>query len=569
MKHIILAAASCMALLCSCEDFIDLKPLDQITMEDYWSSATELEYYTRQLYPIFFGEKTMTGISSNDNDDAIMTSISMTMNGERTKATGNWSGEWSALRNVNTFLMNWEKCQSPYSDYKQYVGEVYFFRAMFYFEKVKKYGDVPWYDKVIEMDDTEALMRPRDSRTTVIDHVLSDLDEALKHLEPRSAVGNNRINKESALAFKTRVALYEGSWQKYHAGTDFATSGADPQKYFKACVEAAEELIQGDYKKGIYSTGNPDEDYFKLFGFDDMSNINEVLLYKAFNGADGMGTNAQVLVTYNPEGRGITWELVSSYLSREGKPYDYLATAASKKGNDFLTQIAEDCDPRLKSTIWIPGDLMASSLNAIFNEPNIDAGALQLCTTGFQIKKTANPYSAAAGRTWEVPSETGLILFRYGEVLLNYAEAKYELDGTIAYDALNQLRKRAGMPDFAVNPQSVDKNKAGYGYPISDALYEIRRERRVELALEGQRDEDYKRWGAGALFKNKRPKGYPVDLTKYPHFSDRVDENGLIDYFKTVMPNGYQWRENQDYLNSIPQDELTLNPNLTQNPGWN
>ena len=143
------------------------------------------------------------------------------------------------------------------------------------------------------------------------------------------------------------------------------------------------------------------------------------------------------------------------------------------------------------------------------------------------------------------------------------------MDGTIAYDALNQLRKRAGMPDFAVNPQSVDKNKAEYGYPISDALYEIRRERRVELALEGQRDEDYKRWGAGALFKNKRPKGYPVDLTKYPHFSDRVDENGLIDYFKTVMPNGYQWRENQDYLNSIPQDELTLNPNLTQNPGWN
>lgn len=569
MKHTILAAASCLALLCSCEDFIDLKPLDQITMEDYWSSATELEYYTRQLYPTFFGEKTMTGISSNDNDDAIMTGVSTTMDGQRTKATGNWSGEWSALRNVNTFLMNWEKCQSPYSDYKQYVGEAYFFRAMFYFEKVKKYGDVPLYDQVIEMDDTEALMRPRDPRTTVIDHVLADLDEALKHLEPRSAVGNNRINKESALAFKTRVALFEGSWQKYHAGTEFATSGADPKKYFKVCVDAAEELINGDYKKGIYNTGNPDEDYFKLFGFDDMSNINEVLLYKAFNGADGIGTNAQVLVTYNPEGRGITWDLVASYLSSDGKPYDYLATAASKKGNDFLTQIAEDCDPRLKSTIWIPGDLVASSLNAIFNEPNIDAGALQLCTTGFQIKKTANPYSVAAGRTWEVPSETGLILFRYGEVLLNYAEAKYELDGTIAYDALNQLRKRAGMPDFTVNPQSLDKNKAEYGYPISDALYEIRRERRVELALEGQRDEDYRRWAAGTLFKNKRPKGYPVDLTKYPHFSDRVDENGLIDYFKTVMPNGYQWRENQDYLNSIPQDELTLNPNLTQNPGWN
>ena len=162
-----------------------------------------------------------------------MSGVSTMMNGQRTKATGNWTGEWSALRNVNTFLMNWEKCKSPYSDFKQYVGEAYFFRAMFYFDKVKKYGDVPLYDKVIEMDDTESLMRPRDPRTMVIDHVLADLDEALKHLELRSSVGNNRINKECALAFKTRVALYEGSWQKYHAGTDYATPGADPKKYFK------------------------------------------------------------------------------------------------------------------------------------------------------------------------------------------------------------------------------------------------------------------------------------------------------------------------------------------------
>ena len=560
----ILGAALLITSLTSCDSLLDMSPEDTMSPETYFSSTRELKLWTDGFYSQLEGADDVIGINADDNID---TELGATLLGQRSAADENgWN--WTQLRSINYYLQHSDRCKDEVGR-KENDGVAYFMRAYFYYVKVRRYGDVPWYDKVIEMDDTEALMRPRDSRTTVIDHVLSDLDEALKHLEPRSAVGNNRINKESALAFKTRVALYEGSWQKYHAGTDFATSGADPQKYFKACVEAAEELIQGDYKKGIYSTGNPDEDYFKLFGFDDMSNINEVLLYKAFNGADGMGTNAQVLVTYNPEGRGITWELVSSYLSREGKPYDYLATAASKKGNDFLTQIAEDCDPRLKSTIWIPGDLMASSLNAIFNEPNIDAGALQLCTTGFQIKKTANPYSAAAGRTWEVPSETGLILFRYGEVLLNYAEAKYELDGTIAYDALNQLRKRAGMPDFAVNPQSVDKNKAEYGYPISDALYEIRRERRVELALEGQRDEDYKRWGAGALFKNKRPKGYPVDLTKYPHFSDRVDENGLIDYFKTVMPNGYQWRENQDYLNSIPQDELTLNPNLTQNPGWN
>ena len=132
---------------------------------------------------------------------------------------------------------------------------------------------------------------------------------------------------------------------------------------------------------------------------------------------------------------------------------------------------------------------------------------------------------------------------RYGEVLLNYAEAKCELDNSVAYEALNLLRKRAGMPDFSVNAQSLDKNKVDYGYSITDELYEIRRERRVEMALEGQRDEDYMRWAASALFKNKRPKGYPVDLAQNPNFSSKVDENGLIDYYKGVMPSGYQFRD--------------------------
>lgn len=128
----------------------------------------------------------------------------------------------------------------------------------------------------------------------------------------------------------------------------------------------------------------------------------------------------------------------------------------------------------------------------------------------FPGKKTANPNSPAAGKSWETQAETGLILLRYGEVLLNYAEAKCELDNSVAYEALNLLRKRAGMPDFSVNAQSLDKNKVDYGYSITDELYEIRRERRVEMALEGQRDEDYMRWAASALFKINGRKDIPL-----------------------------------------------------------
>ena len=126
------------------------------------------------------------------------------------------------------------------------------------------------------------------------------------------------------------------------------------------------------------------------------------------------------------------------------------------------------------------------------------------------------------------------------------------------------------MPNqsFSINKQSDDPNLINYGYPISDELYEIRRERRVELALEGFRDEDLNRWAAHAVFKNKRPKGYPLNRAEFPNYNRNVDENGLIDFYKIQLPEGYQFKENRDYLMSIPQDELTLNTNLVQNPNW-
>ncbi len=553
----------------ACESFIDLDPLDQITSEEYWSSSKELEYYTRQFYPVFCPYTAMVAETAVNSDDMIVINPSDILNGSRVVTRGDWKHEWSNIRNVNIFFDNYGKCQSDYNSYKQYLGEAYFFRAWFYFELLKKYGDVPWYAHPIEMDDEIALMKGRDSRSLIADSILADLDKAVMHLEPRKAVGNTKINKEAALAFMTRVSLYEGTWEKYHANSSFASKQADPVKYFNKCIEAAEELMKGDYYVGIYSTGNPDKDYFKLFGFDNMTDINEVLLYKAFNAADGAGNTTQGYISYDNSGKGVTWDLISSYLGRDGKPYNYQDIADSFKGNAFLTKIAADCDPRLKSTIYIPGDLISVGTGAIFTDPGINAGALQLCPTGFRPKKSANPESPAAGKTWENAGETGLILLRYGEVLLNYAEAKCELDNSVVYEVLNVLRKRAGMPDFTVNPQTSDKHKAHYGYEISDELYEIRRERHVEMALEGQRDEDNMRWAASALFKGKRPKGYPVDLSVYPDFASKIDENGLLDYYKSIIPDGYQFKDNRDYLFSIPQDELTLNPNLTQNPGWN
>ena len=449
------------------------------------------------------------------------------------------------------------------------MGEAHFFKAWFYFNLVLKYGDVPWYSHAL-YPDSEGLMDARTPRTTVIDSILTQLNKAILYLGTRSDVegGNNQLNKEAALAFKTRVALYEGTWQKYHAGTPFATEGANPNKYFQACISAAEELMSGKYEVGIFSNGQPENDYYKLFGLTDMSDVNEVLFYKAYNSNDGLGHDLQLWLTDATNHMGLTWELVSSYLGKDGFPYDYKGLATSSKGNAFLTQIADDCDPRLKSTIWIPGDLRVASSSAIFVKPGIDKTGTYICPTGFQVKKFSDPYASSAGQQFGGYSETGYIYFRYAEVLLNYAEAKYELDGSIAYEQLNMLRDRVGMPDFTINPQSSDPNLVNYGYPISDALYEIRRERRVEMALEGKRSFDYHRWAAHSLFAGQRLKGYPFDGNEFPDYNPPTDEIGRIDYMKNSLPNGYQFRPGQDYLSSIPEEEIILNPNLIQNPGW-
>ena len=553
------------AFFYSCESFLDKDPLDAVSSDEYWKTAEDLENYVIQYYTDFSGHANYDnyGYEILAADNAITTSPNETMNGERGTTSGTWTDDWELVRSVNIFFDNYTKCEDDFDAYKQYLGEAYFFRAKFYYYLVKKYGDVPWYSSEIATTDEEALYKARDPRTLVVDSILVDLDKAAEYLEYRSEVGNNRLNKETALAFKTRVALFEGSWQKYHADDVFGTDGADPDKYFQECVDAAEELMNdANAEVGIY------DDYYEMFGLDDMSNVNEVLLYKAYGLDEEITNDVQYLTTYAPYGIGITWSLVSAFLDKNGEPYDYLSLAKEKQGNDFLTQIANDIDPRFRASVWAPGDVVVTSTGQTFDKPYIDQSGQFLNTTGFQLKKCSNPDSDAAGGDGGGNSETGFILFRYGEVLINYAEALYELKGEVATDALNQLRSRVGMPDFSVNSQSSDPNVVDYGYTISDELYEIRRERQVELALEGQRVNDYRRWAAHALFKGKRLKGYPFNSEEFPSYNPSLDDNGLIDYLQDELPNGYQFREERDYLSSIPADEITLNPNLEQNPGW-
>lgn len=554
----------------SCENFLELPPRDAISNDDYWKSAADLEKYILQFYPKLPRHSTAGTMPMEDatSDNLVVAVPDLILNGGRTVTTGSWSSDWSDIRNINFFFDNYGKVQDRLENYAHFLGEAHFFKAWFYFQLLNQYGDVPWYTSAL-LPGSDELYNPRAPRNVVADSILVHIDKAIEYLNLRSTAGNTRLNKEAALAFKTRVALFEGTWQKYHQGTPFATPGAQPQKYFQACVDAANQLIKGNYVKGIYNTGKPDSDYYTLFGLDNMNNINEVLLYSASNSAENLGNNVQLYTTVRTQRMAVTWNLVTSYLGKTGLPYEYLKVAKDTKGNDFLKKIAADTDPRLHATIWIPGDLRIASNGSRFDKPFVDQGGENLSATGFQVKKFSNPNSRAAGSDQSGGfSETGYIIFRYGEVLLNLAEAQYELNQTVAYDALNLLRQRAGMPDFKVLPQSEDPNLESYGYAVSDALYEIRRERRVELALEGRRSDDYRRWAAHGLFRGKRFYGYPFLKSEFPSYNPPLQADGLIDYFKNQLPDGYRFRPERDYLDDIPQLERTLNPNLSQNPGW-
>jgi hypothetical protein len=522
-----------------------------------------------------------TGLLSWDatrGSDTQITSVPSTvMDGTRSPQTsaGN-SWRWDEIRSVNIFFDNYFKCKDPLDSYKHFLGEVHFFKAWFYFIKVRAYGDVPWFTCALKTN-SEELYKARDSRTMVMDSILWHIDRAIQYLDPlkTTAGGNNRLNKEAALLFKSRIALYEGSWQKYHKNTPFGTNEVDPDKYFRLSVNAVEELMKSEYMTGVYSNSDPSDDYCKMFSLTDQSANKEVFLWKRADVGLGLGHSFQIYVSDRTAGISVTLEQVQHYLDRNGNPYYYITTGKNVKGSAFLKKIAEDCDPRLSQLVWTPEMVMWDNANGkgVFTKPFIDKSGEYLNNTGFQYRKGNDPKDpqAGSGLAWNTSSVTGAIVFRYAEALLNYAEAKCELGEPVDYDkSINLLRRRAGMPDFKVQPDPTRSRYADYGYPISNELYEIRRERTVELACEGLRYDDIMRWAAHQLLKGKRPKGYPLEVSEWQgvKINYMVDENGFLDPYITQLPKGYGFIPERDYLECIPLNEITLNPNLTQNPGW-
>ena len=398
-------------------------------------------------------------------------------------AANNWNRDnWKRLRRINFFLVNAGRADGSEADINHYIGIGRFFRALFYYSKVQSYSDVPWYDSPLGNED-EGLYKGCDPRATVMDNVLADIEFAANNIKP--ALGNrNRINKYAALTAMARICLFEGTYRKYHSEINLQN---DAQKFLEKAVWACEQVINSEQ---FEITG----DYGALFDSDNLNNNNEIILQQSTSTTLGIGNNSHV--TLNAYW-GLSRSLMETYLMNDGTPFTKQANYETKT----YLEVFEGRDPRFAQTFCYPG-FKQSPEQEYSVLPNILLGGYG------QIKFYPKKSSQRVG--WEM-NYTSIPLYRFAEILLAYAEAKAELGKLTQADldkSINKLRGRlnVGLPslNFSAANANPDPVLAAYYPEVTGAnkgvILEIRRERRVELACEGLRVEDLKRWGAGAHF---------------------------------------------------------------------
>jgi hypothetical protein len=555
------------------KDFLDLTPLDQISDPEFWKTDQDLELYMNGMYSVLPGWLA-SGSGGNPLLDAgtdMAISVGLWLGTKNRldgainipSSGGGWS--WTNVRNVNYFLANSERVKSgALKDH--YIGEAYFFRAFNYFNLLKQFGDLPIVKVPLTVNDKDALNGPRSSRTDVVNFILADLDMAASKLKKKSEVPAQRISKDIALLFKSRVALYEGTWEKYHLNDPFKGK-TDGKAFLTAAAAAAKAVMDG----GTYrlSTGNPSQVYYELFNQVNLSSNSEILLWRSYSSAQGDAFTNQL---WNwPHGSGYTQDMVRMYLCTDGLP---VGLSPLYQGERDIRDVVRNRDPRFVQTVMNPGDPVTITLRNDTTKYTLPLlGGAQTGPTGYESQKFRRPQLDPA--TGGASGELAYIVFRYAEALLNYAEAKAELGELTQADvnlSINVLRARVGMPNMVLASIATDPNWPDYGYALTKDLQEIRRERAVELMSEGFRFDDIMRWAAHKLVVGKRPKGafYSNEIkAAYPNLA--VDAGNFLDPFRTALIGpGSTWGFNpaRHYLLPIPINELTLNTSMVQNPGY-
>ena len=574
----------------ACEK-LDQEPQSTTSKPAVFGSENGLQLYTNSFYSILPGNS--TSLDAMSDYLAVKSVSNFIQEGAfAPNLSSGWS--WGDLRNINYFIANNVDPKLSPEVRKNYTALARFFRAYFYFEKVKRFGDVPWINKPLAVNDP-ALYAGRDSRTLVMDSVLADLDYAIANLRINNESSRSTITKDVANALKSRICLFEGTFRKYHTQLNLQGTSATWLNH----AAAASKAVMDRNAYTINTNGGPGVSYRLVF----TSNApvaTEVLLasisdqtLNVLNDANWWWTSG----TYGAKA-SFTRTFINTYLNIDGTPFT--------NDPNYRTMLFKDevknRDLRLKQTIR-SGDYKRISGGVQVPAPPV----FSYTFTGYQpIKWTLDDMYYDAGSL----NTNSIAMFRYAEILLNYAEAKAEL-GTLTdsewASTIGTLRRRAGITGgLNTKPTVADPYLVVNYFPgISDpTILEIRRERGIELSLEGHRFNDILRWKRGELMQQEW-NGFYVPSLNTPM---DLNEDGILDvaFYQGAKPNpgvagvtyvdvsstisgkvnsqklkngssgeltwmteiSRKWNDKL-YLYPIPQADLLLNPKLGQNPGWN
>lgn len=582
----------------ACEDnFLNVQPETEIGSETFFNSAGDLEMYLNSMldWPGFgFG----SGIFIEASDDATSSGSvefrNIMLNDVTSRQiTAGWN--WSKLRDINFFLENFGRAEIGQAELNHYEGIARFHRARFYMEKVKRFSDVPWYDRVLSPDDEE-LYKPRDSREFVVNKIFEDYAFAAEHVRPSSVTG--AVDRWVVKTFMARHALYEGTFRKYHSELNTETPS---REFLEIARDQAKDVMDnGGFE--IYSTGDPDNDYGTLFNSPNLVGNPEIILLN--RSIEGEKNSNWVPGAFGNYEQSPTKDLLQTYLMSDGS---YYTDQTGWEENTFVEEFANR-DPRLSQTFAYPGwiiDNPGTYAAGTPGEPYIQQ--LNPNFTGYHLIKwfINNPESV-------YQSNIDIPVLRYAEVLLTYAEARAELGELTQADldlTVNRLRDRAGIPHMTMSPPVDQVQQDRYPDVTSPELLEIRRERRVELTHESRRFDDLMRYGAGHLLERLPTGLYFPGLGDYDLTGDGFDDIKLISHTESIPPQSERdtnglgvtlqyfragpynsdatvFLENGDngnilarddrgtfedpkhYYRPIPYRDVQINPNLEQIFGW-
>lgn len=545
--HKILSLSLILSTLVSCSDYLERGSKVSFTDNNYWTNESNVKTFSWGFYDRFVGYGNATATNGDfywstfSDDQALHSGINNFPTAAPATST-DWNNAYIYIRKANLLLERVDKVPMTDEAKNHYKGVARFFRAFEYANLLQRFGDVPYIDKFLDQSQTDLIYTQRTARNTVVDNIISDLEFAVTNLRSKAAADANSVNKDVANALLSRVALYEGSISKYHAN-----DAARANTLFTKSRNAAAAIMTQSYQlsanyKDVYTSIN-------------LASNSEVVLYKYYVKGTFMHSLTAYLNSTTPIS-GPTKSLIESYLCTDGNP---ISISPLYQGDANINTTLANRDKRLSESI---GNTLAYRGNPV--------GGL-ISSTGYLVRKFNNPTITGNDLTQINANFTNAPLFWLAEIYLNYAEASAELGNftqTDANNTINRLRTRAGVAHLNLSTIPNDPKRDS---DVSPLLWEIRRERRVELAFDGFRYWDLRRWKKlryldhaqnPDIFKGAKVPTQTAGLI--------VDANMYIQPYATLTSRIVT--EPKHYLDAIPTGVKNLydiqGVTFPQNPGW-